>query len=504
MKSFLVAIFILCTLNSFAQSIGSGNAYQVDGNSYVRVDNFPPTSFPFTVSAWIHVADTNHAMNIITTDGHMSGYNGMWFQINPGMELTVNVGNSPGNGCFTQHCRNTIRGFIPKEFANKWIHVAATMTNTTTGALYVNGIQLVSRTDGFGNQTISASNGPVRSAYIGAFWGVTGNPDTPHNQFFGGIDEVRFWNVTKTDADIQDEMCRKLSGNEANLIAYFTFDENHSNLPVVNLANGNVSGITIGNTSPRKFSGARVGDISSPFYFGNQAVPGNEQCFHINNNGDTLALALNPNQFPAVQIYSVNSSPNHRHGIIDSCEIENYWGVFWVDLNNPLRNPEGSFHFRNPTPLQPNGAFLRGANNDTLWYSNPNVFDMGHYQVWRSENAEEIIAVCLDDTSIPDPETPNPVIPVDDPIFYIPNVFTPNADGINDLFTFEVVNAANYQMEIYNRWGQRLVTLTSPANSWDGRFNGNVVADGVYMGVVYGNDLNGNPFSKNFTVTVLK
>jgi gliding motility-associated-like protein len=499
MKYWNILFFILIPYYLFGQNIGAGNAYQSDGQSYVRVDNFPPTSFPFTVSAWINVADTNHAMNIITTDGHMSGYNGMWFQINPGMELTVNVGNSPGNGCFTQHCRNTIRGFIPKEFANKWIHVAATMTNATTGDLYVNGIQLVSRSDGFGNQTISTSNGPLRSAYIGVFWGVTGNPNTPNNQFFGKIDEIRFWNVAKTESQIQNEMCRKISVNTANLIAHFTFDENHSNLPVVNLANVNVSGITIGNTSPRSFSGARIGDISSSFYFINQAVPGNEQCFHINDNGDTLALSLNPNQFPAVQIYSVNSSPNHRHGIIDSCEIENYWGVFWIDLNNPFRSPEGSLHFRPAIQGNTNGTFLREANNDSIWNNNPNIFDMGHYQVWQSKNSEEIIAVCLDDVSIPDP-----VIPVDELILYIPNVFTPNSDGINDLFTFEVVNAANYQLEIYNRWGQRLVTLTSPATSWDGRFNDKVVADGVYVGIISGTDLNGTPFNKNFIVTVLK
>ncbi|MEM7039406.1 MAG: gliding motility-associated C-terminal domain-containing protein, partial [Bacteroidota bacterium] len=66
----------------------------------------------------------------------------------------------------------------------------------------------------------------------------------------------------------------------------------------------------------------------------------------------------------------------------------------------------------------------------------------------------------------------------------IPNVFSPNGDGINDLFDVQGVNVLTYEMSIYDRWGRVLFVTSALTNMWDGRFNGKEMPEGVYFYVI--------------------
>ncbi|MBD80149.1 MAG: hypothetical protein CL840_14645 [Crocinitomicaceae bacterium] len=66
----------------------------------------------------------------------------------------------------------------------------------------------------------------------------------------------------------------------------------------------------------------------------------------------------------------------------------------------------------------------------------------------------------------------------------LPNVFTPNDDGINDLLDFSLGNDLNQcsQVFVYNRWGVLIFESSQGHPIWDGRtFAGNKVDDGVYF-----------------------
>lgn len=63
----------------------------------------------------------------------------------------------------------------------------------------------------------------------------------------------------------------------------------------------------------------------------------------------------------------------------------------------------------------------------------------------------------------------------------IPNVITPNGDGINDLFTIKTKGLKNYELTILNRWGTKVFVSTSVNDHWDGKLNGNPVPSGVYF-----------------------
>lgn len=59
----------------------------------------------------------------------------------------------------------------------------------------------------------------------------------------------------------------------------------------------------------------------------------------------------------------------------------------------------------------------------------------------------------------------------------IPNVFTPNDDGINDFYQPKVTNISDWKMEIMNRWGELIATLDEQHSFWDGKD----ALDGVFF-----------------------
>ena len=71
-----------------------------------------------------------------------------------------------------------------------------------------------------------------------------------------------------------------------------------------------------------------------------------------------------------------------------------------------------------------------------------------------------------------------------DEIYYVPNSFTPDGDEHNN--TFHPVFTSGYdpmqfEMVIYNRWGQELIRSYDPNEYWDGTYNGVMCTEGVYV-----------------------
>ncbi len=82
--------------------------------------------------------------------------------------------------------------------------------------------------------------------------------------------------------------------------------------------------------------------------------------------------------------------------------------------------------------------------------------------------------------------------------FVIPNVFTPNNDGENDIFHMNVSNAESIEIEIFNRWGNLVgqISSTDPSYGWDGtNMAGTPAPDGVYFYTYKIVDLQGEEFT---------
>ncbi|MCU0434311.1 MAG: gliding motility-associated C-terminal domain-containing protein [Bacteroidia bacterium] len=84
------------------------------------------------------------------------------------------------------------------------------------------------------------------------------------------------------------------------------------------------------------------------------------------------------------------------------------------------------------------------------------------------------------------------------------NVFTPNGDGINDVFAFPTAAADGFDLEIFSRWGNSLFRSSSPAQGWDGSFNSSAAEEGVYYWRLRTTDCFGNPEMKAGFVTLMR
>lgn len=79
----------------------------------------------------------------------------------------------------------------------------------------------------------------------------------------------------------------------------------------------------------------------------------------------------------------------------------------------------------------------------------------------------------------------------------IPNVFTPNGDGNNDVFTVDGTNLESVNCEIFNRWGQLMYSWDNVRGSWDGRTpSGTEVPDGTYFYIIKAKGNDGTEYFK--------
>ncbi len=65
----------------------------------------------------------------------------------------------------------------------------------------------------------------------------------------------------------------------------------------------------------------------------------------------------------------------------------------------------------------------------------------------------------------------------------IPNVFTPNGDGINEVFEYRNQEQWDFETQVFNRWGG-VVYENASSQNWDGRYKGELVSEGVYFYVI--------------------
>ena len=98
-----------------------------------------------------------------------------------------------------------------------------------------------------------------------------------------------------------------------------------------------------------------------------------------------------------------------------------------------------------------------------------------------------VLNVILPNDSLPVDTLPTDTIP-DPPIvedlenrLIVPTAFSPNGDGINDVFEVQGQNVAEIRCSIYNRWGQKVFEANDLMATWDGRFRGRDLDLGMYV-----------------------
>lgn len=96
------------------------------------------------------------------------------------------------------------------------------------------------------------------------------------------------------------------------------------------------------------------------------------------------------------------------------------------------------------------------------------------------------------------------VIILEESTMYAPNAVTPNGDGVNDIFYTYSTGMVEYELYIFNRWGELIFESKDKTQGWDCTYKGYVVKSDVYVWKIVATDLNNEKRSYYGHVTVLR
>jgi gliding motility-associated-like protein len=92
----------------------------------------------------------------------------------------------------------------------------------------------------------------------------------------------------------------------------------------------------------------------------------------------------------------------------------------------------------------------------------------------------------------------------DDTYLFVPNVFSPDGNGVNDVLFVDGKNILSVNLQIYNRWGNLVFESNSLTKGWDAMYQGKPVNQGVFVYLVTGRYKDGEEFEQKGTITVVR
>ncbi len=211
--------------------------------------------------------------------------------------------------------------------------------------------------------------------------------------------------------------------------------------------------------------------------------PGYEMFWDL-GNGET-STELEPVTTYDTGVYTVSLQITAPTGCVTELVLNNY-----IRVTDP---PIADFTFTppNPTNLDPEVSFSENAQNETEWY-----WDFGNGDSSQQPNP----TYAYPDTGIynvtlyvsqPSGCTDSITQVIDvAPVFtyFLPNAFTPNFDDTNDGFKGAGITwtLRQFEMTIFNRWGEMVFQTNDPNEAWNGRKNnsGQMSPNGVYVYLV--------------------
>lgn len=207
-----------------------------------------------------------------------------------------------------------------------WNHIAAVVNRPSNAAgsvtIYVNGIESASAVIPIADTARSLDGVmPMRLGQDG-----TG---TYGYKFKGSMDEFRVWNTVRSAQDIRNNMCHKLTGNEAGLMAYYRMDEASGTVLTNNaVATAAAYPGTLLNGMQRVASAAALGDASVNLYAANF----NGQTLNMTTTAQgNIQLQQIDTTMKGIHLYRIDAAPDVVTGIPNPGTPSAYYGVFPVN-----------------------------------------------------------------------------------------------------------------------------------------------------------------------------
>jgi gliding motility-associated-like protein len=222
-------------------------------------------------------------------------------------------------------------------------------------------------------------------------------------------------------------------------------------------------------------------------------------------NGEGSSMVSPVYSYPKEGNYLISLSITDNFGCKGVTENETYTTV------NPRANANYSISSLNKTMFDPLFNFTNFSSNATNY-----IWDFGDSQTstipspdhtYETDGEYIIKLVANNQYNCPD-SIDKMVVVKPSWAIYTPNTFTPGNDNLNNIFRVEGygILEANFQFEIYNRWGEKVFVSYDLNYGWDGRLinKDNVIQDGIYIWVAYYQDITGKKHRSEGHVSILK
>jgi gliding motility-associated-like protein len=109
--------------------------------------------------------------------------------------------------------------------------------------------------------------------------------------------------------------------------------------------------------------------------------------------------------------------------------------------------------------------------------------------------------LCIDTVTPPPDTIASPSI---NNIIFIPNIFSPNNDGANDIFRLQGKNISQLDIKVYDRWGNIVFETQDKNEAWTGHYNSKDCPEGVYYYLANITFTNGETTMKKGNVTLIR
>jgi hypothetical protein len=353
----LVSIYLFCSF-LFSQDY----SVRFDGvNDYAYILDHPDLDLTsnYTLEAWIFPESFSWLSGIISKY-HTNGSNGYTLRLNQDPPYT-------GLGFDELETSNSILD------ANQWYHIAA-VKSSNGRRLYINGLEV----NLYGNAlSVNSNNDPIRIA-----------SDFGGRFFQGRIDEVRIWNIARSEDEINSYMEGPLSGNENGLVAYYNFNEGIDN--ILNDLTGNEhSGVLVGNplwTDGITENGS-LGDINY------------DEVLNIYDAVQLVAIYLDNSLGNDQQLILCDTN---QDGLIDIDDIVLL--IIWIlDIDNFYLNGNNNFSFiqeSNSLIINPGGDIAAIEIKFKEKVENNNNFNIPSGWLYKIKN-DRLILFSIDGNSFP-------------------------------------------------------------------------------------------------------
>lgn len=228
-------------------------------------------------------------------------------------------------------------------------------------------------------------------------------------------------------------------------------------------------------------------------------------------NGTNVTNGINTQYcFDASGIYTVTAQVADVNNCVNSSSYTvNIYPVPVADFNfapiKPIINQDPFVTFTdasyNANIVSWNWYFMNTAQytsieqNPTFPYTEPGTYPVA--LVVKSDHG------CSDTIVLP-------VVVGEDFGIYVPNAFTPNGDGLNDVFQPKGFGIVKYELHIFDRWGEKLFHTTTFEEGWNGTKQSKkdvkygIIEDGVYTWLINVTDVFGKAHELKGHVTLLK